>query len=103
MHVFDESLRSVESMLASYLPNQLPEFFFRIAPIGTGMKKWYSAKLRTWEEGDSSRKETVERNAQEQDIGLDIDFLGQFLDLDDNLWLQNLLSPNDSQQPALAS
>jgi hypothetical protein len=97
LHVFDVSVNSIDNMLSSCLPSQIPAFFFRIAPMGKSIKKWYVAKLLLWEEGDKARDVTDNLPVQEHDV--DLDFLGQFLDLDDNLWLQNLLSPEENQIP----
>jgi len=101
VQVFDVSANSIERMLSSCLPSQIPAFFFRVAPIGNSIKRWYAAKLLSWEEGDKTRDVTDKPSLQEHDV--DLDFLGQFLDLDDNLWLQTLLSPEENQIPILTS
>jgi len=95
MDMFNTTVVSIDMLLSSYSMNQIPDFFFKVAPLGTEIQKWYAAKLLKWAEGDVAAEEvTAECSRKEHDI--DLDFLGQFLDLDDNLWLQGLLSPNES-------
>jgi hypothetical protein len=101
LHVFDNTVKSIDKMLSSYLPTQIPAFFFRIAPMGKSIKNWYVAKLLSWEEGDQTMDAIDKPPVPEHDV--DLDFLGQFLDLDDNLWLQNLLSPEEIRLPILTS
>ena len=97
MHVFDVTIKSFDNMLDSHPRNHIPEFFVRLAPSAKGIKKWYAAKARTWEDTDTATEVASQPGVEEDE--LDLEFLGQFLDLDDNLWLQNLLSADENQAP----
>ncbi|KAF2477630.1 uncharacterized protein BDR25DRAFT_338434 [Lindgomyces ingoldianus] len=96
MDVLDSSIKSMDNTLKTIhqLPFQLPEFFIRVTPLGKEIRKWYAANLRAIE---SSEPRGVEDESDMQGNELDLEFLGQFLDMDDNLWLQSMLVTDDSQ------
>jgi hypothetical protein len=89
LRVFDSTAKIIDEMLSSYQPNQIPAFFFRIAPMGKSIKNWYVAKLLSWEEGDQTMDAIDKPPVPEHDVDLD------------NLWLQNLLSPEEIRLPVL--
>ncbi|KAF2714795.1 hypothetical protein K504DRAFT_456993 [Pleomassaria siparia CBS 279.74] len=99
-YIFGQSVRNMDGMVAAYPPEQIPEFFLRLQPIGRSVQKWYATKLLAWEEGDTAMEAPNEYTTTEHDV--DLNFLGQFLDLDDNMWLQKLLSPGESWEDDFA-
>lgn len=90
--------QSFENMLTSYPRNEIPQFFIRLAPVGRGLAKWLTANVRPEQEGDMAQVASQPPSSGDDEI--DLDFLGQFLDLDDNLWLQSLLSSDDAPTQA---
>ncbi|KAF2653087.1 hypothetical protein K491DRAFT_694980 [Lophiostoma macrostomum CBS 122681] len=87
--VFDRTMKIFDDLLTTTDNNEIPEFFLRLAPMAKSIKGWWQSRLCTIEDGEAK----VEEEAQpEQEYSeADFEFLGQFLNLDDNTWLQNML------------
>ncbi|KAF2106964.1 hypothetical protein BDV96DRAFT_693850 [Lophiotrema nucula] len=73
-------------------PIQAPAFFNRLAPMARAIKKWYETRMRTLNEESLAgcRDEDVV-----QSDPTDFEFLSQFFDFDDSVWLQNILAVDD--------
>lgn len=92
----EDTVKFYNTMLITIPRNEIPEFFIRLAPIGKRFQCWYLSKLSGLKELSRERRHVYEKPTSEEDE-LDLEFLGQFLNLDDNLWLQDIL--NDDKRP----
>jgi hypothetical protein len=86
----EDTVKFYNDMLTSLPRNEIPDFFIRLAPLGHKFRSWYISKLSGLKELASERQ--VPDRPTFEESGLDLEFLGQFLNLDDNLWLQSILS-----------
>ena len=91
--VFDQTMKIFDELLATTPKNEIPEFFLRLAPMAKSIKSWWQSKLCTIDEGEERAAEELplETGYSQEDF----DFLGQFLNLDDNMWLQNMLRSSE--------
>jgi hypothetical protein len=85
--VFDKTMKIFDELLATTDKNTIPEFFLRLAPMAKSIKSWWQSKLCTIDDGEAAEVVQPEPEYSEADF----EFLGQFLNLDDNMWLQNML------------
>ena len=86
------TIRNIETLLDTLPQDSIPDFIIRITPVTKRVNEWYVSKVTALTQSDSDQAMQVTPSETE----LDADFLGQFLNLDDNLWLQNIfeVDPN---------
>lgn len=89
--VFDKLVQTFDQFLDTYASYEIPEFFIRIAPIAKGVQSWYRTRLRALNDAEAIKEAPLVPEDQ-----VDLNFLGQFLNLDDSLWLQDIFD-NDSR------
>jgi hypothetical protein len=98
--IFDATIRNFDEMLSSHRRAEVPEFFIRLAPVAKGIKKWFASKVETFESNDAVMRGTDEVvevvDNEEGNEEFDLDFLGQFLELDESFWLQSVMRTEDS-------
>lgn len=91
--IFRVTVERIGGVVESSPVNRVPEFYRRVVPMARGIERWFAAKVRAAQGGQVEEgKGEKQGNPTEE---LDLDFLGQFLNLDDNLWLQDFLATDD--------
>ncbi|OAF99178.1 uncharacterized protein CC84DRAFT_1264194 [Paraphaeosphaeria sporulosa] len=74
--------------------DEIPAFYRKLIPMARGVQKWFAAKLRTGEE--VADEMDVDSRVGASGSDLDVDFWGQFLNMDGDEWLQDILSMDHS-------
>ncbi|ORY10727.1 hypothetical protein BCR34DRAFT_566300 [Clohesyomyces aquaticus] len=95
--ILESAGRNLGQLMERMPPIQIPQFFKGLVPVAKDLRKWYAAKIRAV----ASSEPIVENSLSEEkeaDFDLvDLGLFGQFLDLDDNFWLQNMLGASGGQ------
>ncbi|KAJ4298215.1 hypothetical protein N0V90_006114 [Kalmusia sp. IMI 367209] len=94
---FARTTERLTKLLESAPDDAVPAFYKRLIPMARGVQKWFAKKLQVADEVEGEAG--VEGGAPELRAELDVDFLGQFLNMDDDQWLQDILAmdgPTDS-------
>lgn len=81
-------------LLASVPEEQLPAFYKRLVPMARGVQKWFAARLRNG--GEAEREEQGSDGFVMPDSELDVNFWGQFLNVEGDEWLQDMLALDES-------
>lgn len=94
-HIFNLTTERIAGLLESTPSNRIPEFYRRLIPMARNIQRWFAAKKRAASCVETQIDVTDDQAAPTNEV--DLDFLGQFLNLDDNLWLQDLLTVDGDQ------
>lgn len=97
---FKETAERLEGLLEQEREEEVPAFYRKLVPMARGVQKWFSARLRNEEEGGEGVVPGVETGAGTgtNEMGgalgaeLDAGFWGQYLNVDGDDWLQDMLS-----------
>ncbi|KAH7115120.1 hypothetical protein B0J11DRAFT_124114 [Dendryphion nanum] len=85
--------RKLEHILGTRPRREIPEYFRALEHRGRKIRIWYDTNVKaSRDRHDGARAETMGRGWDE----IDFDFLGQFLHLDDSMWLQSMLGEGES-------
>jgi hypothetical protein len=74
--------------------DEIPAFYRKLIPMARGVQKWFAAKLHNGDEVTGTKDMATRMDAVGLD--LDIDFWGQFLNMDNDEWLQGVLAMDHS-------
>ncbi|KAJ4355649.1 uncharacterized protein N0V89_003669 [Didymosphaeria variabile] len=73
---------------------EIPAFYRKLIPMARGVQKWFAAKLSNGEEIEGENG--VENGPGVVGADVDVDFWGQFLNMDGDEWLQDVLAMDRS-------
>ncbi|KAF2448100.1 hypothetical protein P171DRAFT_517713 [Karstenula rhodostoma CBS 690.94] len=74
--------------------DEIPVFYRKLIPMARGVQKWFAAKLRNGEE--VAGVDVMSNGTGSSGSDLDVDFWGQFLNMDGDEWLQDVLATEHS-------
>jgi hypothetical protein len=92
-HVFGSVADKVAALMESTPQNSVPNWHRRIIPMAKAIQQGIAARMGTINDGAVDLGNDCESTAPESQV--DFEFLEQFLNTDDNLWLQRLLAADD--------
>jgi hypothetical protein len=74
--------------------DEIPAFYRKLIPMARGVQKWFVAKLHSGEEVSATK--SMDAGLDTVGSDLDVDFWGQFLNIDNDEWLQGILAVDHS-------
>ena len=93
---FSKTAERLTDLLGAVHDEQVPVFFKRLVPMARGVEKWFEARLRNGGGGEVVREEQGGEGFVMPDSELDVNFWGQFLNVEGDEWLQGMLTLDDS-------
>lgn len=90
---FARTADRLAKLLASVPDEQLPAFYKRLIPMARGVQKWFITRLGSG--GDAEREERSGSGLMIPESDLDAEFWGQFLNIEDDQWLQDVLAMDE--------